>query len=97
MHKENYDYFTGTKGYNYFVYTNEEVVSDQRSVFIYMIKKISSNILAFQNVMNASMPIYIYEERSNLERFQNDQLSVPLFVEKVMKTTDPLEKIKQVN
>ena len=93
---ECFDYFSGTKGNNYFVYTNEEVVSKQRSVAVYIIKKISSNILAFENIMNVSMPIYIYEERSYLERFQNDQLFIPSFVDKVMSTNDPLEKIKHV-
>lgn len=46
--------------------------------------------------MDVSLPIYIYEERTFLERFQNDQLFLLSYVDKVMATDDVFEKIKHV-
>jgi len=48
-------------------FINQDIISKQRSVLTYMIKKIGANILRGKGIMNVSLPIYIFDSRSMLE------------------------------
>lgn len=50
-------------------FIDQDTIDKQRSVVSYMIKKIGSNLLSGQSIMNTSLPIYIFEERSLLQSF----------------------------
>jgi len=56
-----------------------------------MLKKIGSNLLTGRNVMSISLPLYIFDTKSNLERTAFSFAYAPHFLEMGGKTTDPLE------
>lgn len=49
-------------------YIDQESIKKQRSVFSYLLKKIGANVLSGKGIMNVSLPIYIFDQRSLLER-----------------------------
>jgi hypothetical protein len=81
-------------GSNDLIYTNKEFLEKQRNLFSYFIKKIGSNILQGKNIMNLSLPIFIFDTRSLLEMWvwQNGYCSI--YLEKAFLEKDPLERIK---
>jgi len=50
-------------------FINQEVIIKHKSVITYLIKKIGSNILSGKSIMNVSLPIFIFDQRSLLERY----------------------------
>jgi hypothetical protein len=50
-------------------FINQNIISKHKSVITYLIKKIGSNILSGKSIMNVSLPIYIFDQRSLLERY----------------------------
>ena len=50
-------------------FIDKDVLSKQRSVISYMIKKIGSNLLLGKSIMNVSLPTYIFDERSILDSY----------------------------
>ena len=81
-------------GSNDLIYTNKEFLEKQRNLFSYFIKKIGSNILQGKNIMNLSLPIFIFDTRSLLEMWvwQNGYCSI--YLEKAFLEKDPIERIK---
>ena len=49
-------------------FINQETISKHRGVITYIIKKIGSNLLSGKSIMNVSLPIYIFDQKSILER-----------------------------
>jgi hypothetical protein len=50
-------------------FINQETIRKHRSVITYVIKKIGSNLLSGKSIMNVSLPIYIFDQKSLLERY----------------------------
>ena len=46
-----------------------------------MLKKIGGNLLTGKSVLNISMPIDIFDTRSNLERFAQAFIYAPVYLE----------------
>ena len=46
--------------------------------------------------MSISLPVYIFEKRSNLERHANQLTFAPIFLEKAAKLTDPVLQMKEI-
>ena len=61
-------------------YTNEEHISDQRGVILYMARSIGVNLLTGRSIMNVSLPIKIFEPRSFLEKMAADFSLTPYFL-----------------
>lgn len=55
----------GTEGVEFI---NQETIRKHRSVITYILKKIGSNLLSGKSIMNVSLPIYIFDQKSLLER-----------------------------
>ena len=75
------------------IYKREDVISKQRAVSTYLIKKIGSNLLKGKSIMNISLPINIFDFRSLLEQWvwQNGMSSIILEKTENLST---LEKLK---
>lgn len=77
-------------------YIDTETIEKQRSVIQRLISKIGSNILSGSGIMNVSLPINIFDERSLLEVFAHQCRLAPHFLEKAGETTNPIDKMKYV-
>ena len=75
-------------------YTNEEVVSNQRGVAFYLIKKIGASLLSGKSIMNISLPIKIFESRSMLEKAAESFSLVPYYFLKALEEKDPIGRIR---
>lgn len=54
----------GTEGLEFI---DQDLIKKQRAIFTYMIKKIGSNLLSNKSMRNISMPINIYDSKSEIE------------------------------
>lgn len=54
---------------NGLVYTNQQQIEKQKSVVAYLIKKIGTQFMKGESIMNISMPVNIFDERSLLQRY----------------------------
>lgn len=55
----------GTEGIEFI---NQETINKHRGVITYILKKIGSNLLSGKSIMNVSLPIYIFDQKSIMER-----------------------------
>ncbi len=55
-----------------------------------MIKKIGSNLITGKSVLSISLPVEIFETRSNLERTAYSFTYAPKFLEEAAKINDPI-------
>ena len=78
-------------------YTNDQDISNQRTVILYLAKKIGVNILSGRSIMNVSLPIRVFEPRSFLEKTGKDFSNTPYFLEKAYACSDPLERFKWIS
>jgi len=78
-------------------YLNDQHISNQRTVILYLAKKIGVNILSGRSIMNVSLPIRIFEPRSFLEKTANDFSNTPYFLEKAQACSDPLQRFKWIS
>jgi hypothetical protein len=76
------------------IYINKEFIEKQRNLFSYFIKKIGSNILQGKNIMNISLPIFIFDPRSLLEMWVWQNGYCDEFLEKAFLEKDPIERLK---
>ncbi len=83
-------------GDNELTFTNKKLLEKQRGVIGYFIKKIGSNLLTGQSIMNISLPINLFDERSLLELFAHQHALAPFFLEKAGREEFGIEKIKLV-
>lgn len=51
-----------------FKFINLQKLAMQKDVFKFLLKKMGANLIAGKSLMSVSMPVYIFEKRSNLER-----------------------------
>ena len=56
-----------------------------------MLKKIGSNLLTGKSILSISLPVDIFETRSNLERVANSMVYAPFYLEKAAKLNNPEE------
>ena len=75
-------------------FIEEEITSNQRNVIKHFITKIGSNILSGSSIMNVSLPVNIFDQRSLLEVFAHQCRLSPYFLEKAGESRDPIEKLK---
>lgn len=62
----------------------------------WLLKKIGSNILKGQSIMNISLPVFIFDQRSMLQVFAYELRLAPYYLQRAFYSWDPLEKMKWV-
>jgi hypothetical protein len=83
-------------GNNALEFTDEECIQKQSGIITELISKLGKNIIQGKGIMNVSLPIRIFDERSLLEVFAHQICLAPHFLEKAGLEEDPLEKMKYV-
>lgn len=86
--------FIRTTGDVSLTYINQEIITKQRGIIGYFIKKLGSNFMSGQSIMSVSLPINIFDERSLLEVFAYQNCLAPYFLEKAGVETQSIEKLK---
>ncbi len=81
----------GTQGLEFI---NQELLKKQRGIMTYMIKKIGTNLLNGKSIMNVSLPINIFDQRSILETFAYANIYHPIFFSKLDETISNLDRMK---
>jgi hypothetical protein len=56
-----------------------------------MVKRMGSNLLKGQSIMNVSLPVNIFDEKTLLHRVAENFLYAPIFMEQAANATDPVE------
>ena len=64
--------FIRQQGENGIEWIDQEKINKQRNVISYLVSKVGMNILSGKSIMNISLPINIFDERSLLETYIND-------------------------
>jgi len=75
-------------------YICQDSIKKQRSVLSYMLSKMGQNLFLGKSIMNISLPIYIFEERSMLDAMAFPLRLLPYFSGHDYK--DPIERLKMV-
>jgi hypothetical protein len=73
---------------------NPKKVEAQKRVIKFMLRKIGSNLLSGKSILSVSLPVYVFETRSNLERFAYAFIYAPLYLERGAQLTSPEEQMK---
>ena len=77
------------------IFTNKAVIAEQKKVFKFLLKQMGVNVLQGKSILNISLPIGIFDTRSNLERFAYSYSFAPVYLERAAQLTDPVEQMKQ--
>ena len=77
-------------------YLNQELISDQRNVIFFLIRRIGINLLTGKSIMNVSMPIKIFEASSFLEKIARDFRYAPHYFKQAMETVGIIERVKLI-
>jgi hypothetical protein len=71
-------------------FINPVKIEAQKRVIKYMLKKIGSNLVSGKSVLSISLPVDIFETRSNLERTAYSFTYAPKILEEAAKINDPV-------
>jgi hypothetical protein len=77
-------------------FVNRRKIEVQKDIIKFMLKKIGTNLISGKSIMSISLPVLIFEKRSNLERHAYEFSYAPIYFEIAAKMTDPVEQMKQV-
>eukprot|EP01027_Heterolobosea_sp_BB2_P000650 GEZU01000949.1.p1 GENE.GEZU01000949.1~~GEZU01000949.1.p1 ORF type:complete len:374 (+),score=87.38 GEZU01000949.1:169-1290(+) len=77
-----------------FKFTNDEEIKEQRRAVADLIGNIASNIWEGKDLVSVSLPVYIFEPRSWLERMTDGWSYIDSFLPKAVAATDPVERFK---
>jgi hypothetical protein len=86
--------FVQSPGDTCLTFVDLKTMEKQRGVLKHFLTKLGSNLLSGSGIMNVSLPINIFDERSLLEVFAHQLRLSPYFLEKAGKSEDPIEKLK---
>lgn len=75
---------------------NQEWINSQKKVLTHILKNMGKNILEGKSIMNMSLPVSIFSTDSILQRAAKTITYAPVFVNKAVAATDPLEQFKQM-
>ncbi|CAD8191075.1 unnamed protein product [Paramecium pentaurelia] len=84
--------FDTKKGYLKFV--NAKKLEAQKKVLKYILSKMGSNLLKGKSILSVSLPVYVFEKRTNLQRFGASFAYAPHFLENV--PNDPVQQMGAV-
>ena len=72
------------------------IAERHKKVISWLIKKIGSNLIKGQSVMNISLPVYIFDGRTMLEIFAYELKQSPIILSRAYYATSQMEKLKWV-
>jgi len=78
------------------VYKDYDIISKQRKLIFTLIKQIGANIVRGKSIMNVSLPVYIFEPYSLLDRTAALFCYVPSMIEPIVDIVDPIERMKML-
>ncbi|CAD8211443.1 unnamed protein product [Paramecium pentaurelia] len=67
------------------LYVDQIGLREQKKVFSYLLSQIGSNIASGKSIMNISLPVYVFEKQSNLQRYANSLTYLQYLDEAVQK------------
>lgn len=73
---------------------NQAKINAQKKVIKFLLKRIGSNILTGKSMMHVSMPVDIFEARSNTERICNALGFAPLYLERAAEKKDLVSRLQ---
>ncbi|CAD8184504.1 unnamed protein product [Paramecium pentaurelia] len=76
------------------IFYNQKKIEAQKRVIKFMLKSIGSNLLSGKSILNISLPVEVFESRSNLERFCYSFTFAPQILEKAAKIDNIIEQMK---
>ncbi|CAD8087602.1 unnamed protein product [Paramecium primaurelia] len=53
------------------LYVDQVGLKEQKKVFSYLLSQIGTNLAAGKSIMSISLPVYVFEKQSNLQRYAN--------------------------
>ncbi|EGR33814.1 PH domain protein [Ichthyophthirius multifiliis] len=77
-----------------FLFINKEKIETQKKIISFLLSKIGSNIIKGKSILSISLPIDIFEPRSNLERFAYSCSFAPIYLKKAALLTDAVQQMK---
>ena len=78
------------------VYKDYDLISKQRKLVFNLIKQIGGNILRGKSIMNISLPVYVFEPTSLLQRVTSFYAYAPELLLPIPSIQDPVEKFRRV-
>lgn len=75
------------------MYLIEDIVNLQRSVFQKLLKKIGTTLLSGKSVMNVSLPVCLFSNKSIIQKCANSVRCIPDLIEELRKQPDPIKRI----
>lgn len=72
-------------------FINKRKIELQKEMIKFLLKKIGTNLFKGQSLMSISLPVYIFEKRSNLERHAYQFTYASRFLDVAAQKTDPVE------
>jgi hypothetical protein len=87
-------HFVQSPGDTCLTFVDLKTMEKQRGVLKHFLTKIGTNLLSGSGIMNVSLPINLFDERSLLEVFAHQCRLSPYFLEKAGQSDDPIEKLK---
>jgi hypothetical protein len=76
-------------------FINHEVLEKQRNILSFMVKKMGTNLLSGKSIMNVSLPIGLFDSRSQLEVIAYNTRFANHFMQNVANTSN-LERLKLI-
>lgn len=76
------------------ILTSSFQIENQKKVMSFLFKKIGQKVLKGQNIMNISLPVYIFDKRTMLQVFAYELKEAPSILSKVYYTENIIEKLK---
>jgi hypothetical protein len=87
-------HFVQSPGDSGLTFIDLKTMEKQRGVLKHFLSKLGTNIMSGSGIMNVSLPINIFDERSLLEVLAHQCRLSPYFLEKAGQTKDPIDKLK---
>jgi hypothetical protein len=87
-------HFIQAAGDTFLKFIEQRTIEKQRGVLKHLLSKMGANFLSGSGIMNVSLPINIFDERSLLEVFAHQHRLCPYFLEKAGECEDPIDKLK---
>lgn len=78
------------------VFKDKDIIQKQDKVISFLIKKIGSNLIKGQSIMNVSLPVNIFDKRTLLQVQAYEMSFAPIFLSKAFYSLDKVEKMKCV-
>lgn len=78
------------------IFTDKEMMEKQNKAIGFLLKKIGSNLIKGESIMNVSLPVNIFDKRTLLQVTPYEFSFAPIFITRAYFSIDPLEKLKWV-